>query len=190
MKLNKIITSFLGVGIIGGMSVLAFIFSSSSYRALFQGNAECAVIFGAGVNKDGHPSDALYDRVMSGVRLYQDRRVDCLILSGGQSPFNVHEVDVMKTISLQNNIPKQVLRFDYKGINTLQTLKNLPKEVQSFVFVSNDYHLARIRMLAWKLDIENTSLHASNYLNGRYRKESYFIFREILGIGYYFLFLS
>lgn len=176
-------------GILSCVSIVGItgIFVLSNYNHTFEGTAECAVVFGAAVWRDDIPSQALYDRTISGVELYKDKKVECLIFSGGPSKIGTHEVGVMRKLAVQNGVPVENIRTDFKGLNTLATLKNLPEDVKSFVMVSNDFHLARIRMLAWKLGLKNVGFQASTYSNGRYKGDFYYLLREIGGILFYAL---
>lgn len=149
-------------------------------------NADCAVVFGAAVWKGNIPSHALYDRIMTGVKLYKNKQVKCLVLSGGPSKYGDHEADVMEIIARQNEIPKSALEKDYNGINTQATIGNLDKE-RSYILVSNDFHLARISLFAWRDNLE-FSLQQATYHYNRYMKESYFFLREVVGIFWYFKF--
>ncbi len=173
-----ILTGFV---LVGGTAL----FVIENYDHTFSGQAECAVIFGAAVWRDDIPSHALYDRTMSGIELFKNGNVECLILSGGPSKVGTHEVGVMRKLAVHEGVPVGSIQTDFKGLNTLATLKNLPEEVESFVFVSNDFHLARIRMLAWKLGLDHVDFHASQYFNRRYKEEAYYFFREIAGIWFY-----
>ena len=157
----------------------------SNYDHTFEDQAECAVVFGAAVWRDDIPSHALYDRTMSGVELLKEGKVECLIFSGGPSKIGTHEVGVMRKLAVQNGVLVEDIRTDFKGLNTFTTLKNLPEDVESFVFVSNDFHLARIKLLAWKQGVEDVDFHAATYYNGRYREELYYFVREIAGVLFY-----
>ncbi len=149
--------------------------------------SDCAVIFGAAVWRDDIPSHALYDRIVTAIKLYQDKKVDCLVLSGGDSDFGSHEVDVMKKLLLEVDIPTKDMRLDYQGTDTQKTIKNLDKNF-SYILVSNDFHLARIRLFTWRYGLTNSQFKKANYHYGRYFKEPYFFFREVLAIFWYFKF--
>lgn len=149
----------------------------------------CGVIFGAAVWSHNRPSHALSDRLYTGTTLYKKGQINCLILSGGGSKTQSHdEVSVMKKMALTKKVKPEDLILDFEGINTLATIKNLPKNIDHFVFISNSFHLARIKLFALKYGIKSFDVHASKYLNGRYRKEFYFFIREIAGIFWYFKF--
>ncbi len=159
------------------------------YNDTATNHADCAVIFGAAVWKDDIPSHALYDRTMEAGKLYKNNLVSCIIMSGGPSKYGAHEVDVMQKILLQEHIPKEVLVKDLNGLNTLATLNSLEKS-KSYILVSNDFHLARINVLAKRLGLKKISTDKAFYYHGRYVKEPYFVLREIVGIIYYSLFLD
>ena len=149
----------------------------------------CGVIFGAAVWRDDKPSHALYDRIKAGIDLYKEEKVNCLILSGGASTYGAHEVDVMKKVSLEYDVLEEALRYDYEGIGTEETIRNLPDDVDHFVFISNDFHVSRISLLAKKLGVKSFKTHAAAYNNGRYTKEKWFRFREFGGKMYSLLFV-
>ena len=152
-------------------------------------HADCAVIFGAAVWKNDIPSHALYDRTMQAAKLYNDGMVSCIVMSGGPSTYGAHEVNVMEKILLKNQIPQKALIKDFNGLNTLATLKALDKS-KSYILVSNDFHLARIIILAHRVGLKNFSTQKSFYWHGHYKKEPYFLLREIAGVIYYLFYLD
>ncbi len=181
----------LKIGILLGL-FLTFLSASFVYVNMdnqLSEQKDCAVIFGAAVWRDDIPSQALFDRTITGINLYKEKKVHCLILSGGKSKYGAHEADVMKKIALKNKIPAKNLFLDYNGNNTLETLKNLQQNFagKSFVFVSNDFHLARIKLLAWRLGIKNFATQSATYSQGKYSRGSYFFWREVAGVLYYLL---
>lgn len=180
--LKKIFSWLTISGIFLFFTLLAIIYAQ--YGQTFSDTKECGVIFGAAVWKNDTPSHALYDRTMAGINLAKNRHITCLVLSGGPSTYGAHEVDVMKKMIHENGLNTIEIITDYHGTNSLATIQNLNPE-RSYVMISNDFHLARIRLLAWREGLENFSVHAAKYDQGRYRKESFFVLREIAGIGFY-----
>ncbi len=142
--------------------------------------ADCAVVFGAAVWKGGRPSHALADRTIAGIQLWEQNNVDCLIFSGADA-----EPEVMAKMAKKAGIPADKIELDTNGLNSLATLQNLDPE-RSYILVSNDFHMGRIKLLAWKLNLDAV-MHAAPYQHGRYIKESYFILREVFGIIWYTL---
>ncbi len=162
--------------------VWAFWFVKSGYASEFEGKIDgCAVVFGAAVWKDDVPSHALNDRLQSAIKLYKEERVNCLIMTGGESTFGSHEVDVMTKVAVDAGIPTESISQDYLGENTLISVSNIDKE-KPVVLVSNDFHLARIGLLAYQNGIKNYHLHKADYLKGEYRDDDYYYFREVAGV--------
>ncbi|MCK5460923.1 YdcF family protein [Candidatus Gracilibacteria bacterium] len=191
---KKYLLGFLGLITLSGM--WSAIFVMWHYDETFQGTVLengtdkkiCAVIFGAAVWKGDRPSHALSDRLFTGIDLYQEGKVNCLVLSGSVSELGAsHEVEIMKELVLEKKIPLEDLVLDFEGENTLATIKNLPAGVNLFVFVSNDFHLARIKLLAQKEGIDGFFLQAATYQKARYTKEPYFFFREVVANIWYAL---
>src|SRR5439155_4619874 len=64
-----------------------FCFGKTSYRR----PADVAMVLGARVYADGHPSDALADRVRTACQLYRDCLTKTLLFSGGPGDGPIHE---------------------------------------------------------------------------------------------------
>jgi len=174
-----IVTLLLGLG--------TFAYLGSFYSVQKSTNVyDCAVVFGAAVWPGGTPSDALNDRVNTAVDIYNEERVSCLIFSGADSAYGKHEVDVMVDIAYSREVELEDIELDYDGNNTRQTIENLDNE-RSYVLVSNDFHLARINLLAKQRKLKDYSVEYSLYANGRYSKEAFFVVREIAAFWYYAL---
>lgn len=173
----------LCIGLLSSGHVLWHYFSNADTKRT------CGVIFGAAVWRGDIPSHALADRTLSAAKLYADNRVSCLVLSGGASTYGSHEVDVMKKVLLDQDIPESILIYDYNGNNTIATLTNLRlrDSEESYVLVSNDFHLGRIKLIAHQIGLDHFDLHAATYHFGRYPKEPYYFFREVIANIYYFL---
>lgn len=166
----------VNISIIGGSAW----WTQINKQSIATERADCAVIFGAAVWRGDRPSHALADRTLSGIHLWEQNSVDCLVFSGADT-----EPAVMAKMARKAGIPEEKIELDIKGENSLATLQNLNPE-RSYILVSNDFHLGRIRMLAWKLGL-NSVTHAAPYQHGHYAKESYFILREIFGTIWYMI---
>lgn len=160
---------------------LTSLYIRSYYQESFtQKTNGCGVVFGAAVWRDDIPSHALDDRTQAAIKLYKNGQVQCLVFSGGASTYGAHEVEVMTKLALRAGVPLSVITEDRAGDNTLATLANLSK-TRGHVLVSNDFHLARIDLMAARLGLSDYYLHVAPYQRGRYAKETYFFAREVLG---------
>ncbi len=165
----------------------------SFYWHTASSKADCVVVFGAAVWPGYYgpvASDALSDRTLAAASLYRQGLVGCIVLSGADSIYGAHEVDVMTDILLEQGVAADDLVLDREGVNTLSTIMHLDTD-KSYILVSNDFHLARIGLLAKRagLDEHGFTLHAADYSSGgRYAKEPYFVAREGVALVYYFFY--
>ncbi len=182
----------IGTYLIGVISLCVFtiggtiLYIVSFYDAQASGAHTCAVVFGAAVWPGGVASHALSDRVHEAVDIYEEGAVSCLIFSGAPSVYGRHEVDVMYDVARERGVADEDIEADYHGVNTQQTLAHLTPD-RSYVLVSNDFHLARIHMLAQRYDVRDYELQGSEYRQGRYSRELFFVFREAVALWYYAL---
>ncbi len=181
MKKLFIATALMGALVLSvTISIIFF-----HYNDTAQKRADCIVVFGAAVWEDNTPSHALYDRITTAIDLYNRKMSnDCIILSGGESAQGIaHEVDVMRAFAVDAGIPLHTIYTDYIGTDTRSTVTHLTQE-KSYILVSNDFHLARIKLFARRYNL-SFQTHAATYRYGRYRKEIYFVFREVIALWYY-----
>ncbi len=162
-------------------AIYIFSFYSQGFNDLKK--ADCAVVFGAAVTPDKQASNVLKDRTLTAIELYKEGKVDCLVFSGANSAFGVHEVDVMLQMSQKFQVPTNVVTKDYEGVNTCSTISHLNKN-KRYILVSSNFHLARIGFFA---DFFNLSyqLYPASQTSGHYNKEVFFFVREIFANWYY-----
>jgi len=151
-------------------------FGHTNYRR----PADAIVVFGARAYADGTPSQALRDRMATGVRLYRQGYADTLILSGGLS-----EPDVMRRLALDRGVPDSAIVLDCGGVNTAATLDFLRRRGGRYLAVSHSFHSARIKMRAERLGVELVTVpaHEPVPLTG----EPYYVARECAAIAAYYL---
>jgi len=178
----KIIGVLVLTGLLGGAATFLYIVSFTSQEGTKQ--FDCAVVFGAAVWPGGNPSHALADRTYAAIEAYENNQVHCLVFSGADSAYGKHEVDVMLDIVYEENVALEDIELDYEGVNTKRTIENLQKG-RSYLLVSNDFHLARISLLARQIGLEDFAVHRSVYRLGRYSREPFFVMREVVAFWYY-----
>lgn len=131
---------------------------------------DAGIILGAAIN-----SPALYNRTMHGLNFLETGKFKTLVLSGGKiSDSDISEAGYMRKVILKNlsDRPPLTPSFDklrtgsLKGggydklileessRNTFENIRNSKEKIpdaQSVVLVSDEYHLARASLLAWRL---------------------------------------
>ena len=80
-------------------------------------------------------------------------------MSGGQgSDEPISEGECMKIYLTQNGVSEERITVENRAKNTVENVKNSRvffKENQTVVFVSNSFHIPRIKYIAKKLGLEN-----------------------------------
>jgi vancomycin permeability regulator SanA len=163
-----------------------YCFGKTDYRR----KAPVAIVFGAKVHKNGNLSDALKDRVLTSIRIYQNGLVDYLIFTGGPGEGKIHETQAMKNFAIKNGIPKNRIILDKDGLNTQKSIKNTLKILKKYKFktalaISHFYHLPRIKMeyLRHGFNIYTVPAKETYILT----KMPFFIAREIAALLYYYI---
>lgn len=123
-----------------------------------------ALVFGAGIGKNGGPSDALYDRLTVASQLYKAGKVSSILVSGDNSTDDYNEPDVMSQ-TLQNAfaIPKSVITEDYAGRRTYDTCIRAKENfgITKAILVTQEFHLYRAIYTCNSLGIESVGVSAS-----------------------------
>ncbi len=126
-------------------------------------SADAAVILGNLVYADGNMSKGLEQRVLCGLKLYEEGRVKKIIVSGGvSSGCKCNEGDKMKAYLVKNDVPDSAIVVDNFGKNTRATAANTFKfkdslHINSVIAVSQYYHISRTKMLLRKNGFTNVS---------------------------------
>ncbi len=163
-----------------------FCFGKSDYRR----PAEVVVVLGARVYADGHPSDALADRVRTACQLYRSGLVKKLLFSGGPGEGAIHETEGMKRMAIQLGVKPRDILVDEGGLNTQATVKDTEAICSRLHFsrilvVSHFYHLPRIKLAYQRDGWEVFTVPAKeSYL---LRQMPYNIAREVAALWVYYL---
>jgi len=131
-------------------------FGKTDYRR----PADAIVVFGCRAFADGTPSDALADRVRTGVALFHEGRADVLIFSGGPGDGAVHETEAMRDYAMSLGVPADRIVLDREGLNTDATVRNVSEMMRQrgmrrALAVSHFYHLPRVKL---RFDAEGTTV--------------------------------
>lgn len=150
-----LITGVFGIGVNWYMSasVADRILSPEDAATL---NADCILVLGAGLRKDGSPSPILQERVNRGIELYQSGAAPKLLMSGDHGRVEYNEVGTMKAIAVEAGIPSQDVFMDHAGFSTYESLYRA-RDVfcaKRVIIVSQKYHLYRALYIAEQLGLE------------------------------------
>jgi SanA protein len=105
-----------------------------------------AIVFGAGLRRDGTPTPILRDRVDTAVKLFQQGKVEKLLLSGSSDNLNYYnEPASMRSYAIQQGVPPEAIILDYAGQSTYDTCYRARDifQVKDVVLVTQGFHLPR-----------------------------------------------
>ena len=132
-------------------------------------SAPVAIVFGAGLYRNGTPTPVLADRVATAVDLYSRGIVAKLLLSGDNRFPEYNEPEAMRRLALQLGAPDSALVLDYAGRSTYDTCyrARFIFGVQQAILVSQAFHLPRAVYLCDQMGIASVGVDAD--------RRSYFI---------------
>jgi SanA protein len=125
-------------------------------------SAPVAIVFGAGLYRNGTPMPVLADRVATAVDLYQRGIVEKLLLSGDNRFPEYNEPEAMRRLAVQLGVPDSALVLDYAGSRTYDTCyrARFVFGVKKAILVSQDFHLPRAVYLCDQMGIESIGVDA------------------------------
>ena len=139
------------------------------YRQEEAPSERVAIIFGAGLRRDGTPTAMLRDRVLTGAELYFSGRVEKLLMSGDNRFVDYNEPESMRRFALSVGVPDEAIVLDYAGRRTYDTCYRAKAifGVRSALLVTQNFHLPRALFLCNMLGLEVSGVQALNcYWNG------------------------
>ncbi len=124
-----------------------------------------AIVFGAGLLRDGSAGPVLRDRVETAVKLYQQGKVDKLLMSGDNSFVEYNEPKAMRQYALDLGVPDEAIVLDYAGRRTYDTCHRAKHifQVNSAILVTQSFHLPRALFLCNWFGLESTGVEANNH---------------------------
>jgi vancomycin permeability regulator SanA len=104
-----------------------------------------AVVFGAGLWRDGSPTPVLRDRVATAAKLYFAGKVEKLVMSGDNRSAYHNEPAAMQAYALSLGVPEQDIILDYAGWSTYDTCYRARDifGLRQVILVTQKFHLDR-----------------------------------------------
>lgn len=166
----------LGINLYVILSTKKQIIKEEKYKEL--SDIDCIIILGAGI-VEGKPSHMLEDRLLEGIKLYQNNISDKIIMSGDHGRKEYDEVNVMKNYAIQKGVPSENIFMDHAGFSTYESIYRARDifKAKKVVIVTQKYHLYRALYIAKQLGLEAYGVGADprQYVGKTYRE-----MREIL----------
>ena len=108
-------------------------------------DVDCVLVLGAGLRRDGTPSNMLADRLKVGIGAYNVGAAPKLLMSGDHGRTAYNEVQAMKTFALQRDVPSPDIFMDHAGFSTYESMYRARDifQVERLLIVTQEYHLYR-----------------------------------------------
>ncbi|MFF8903853.1 SanA/YdcF family protein [Streptomyces olivaceoviridis] len=106
---------------------------------------EVAVVFGAGLWKQGEPSPYLAHRLDAAATLYRAGRIEVVLVTGDNSREDYDEPDAMRAYLTRHGVPDARIVSDYAGFDTWDSCVRAKKifGVDRAVLISQGFHIRR-----------------------------------------------
>ncbi|SFX17963.1 protein SanA, affects membrane permeability for vancomycin [Thermoactinomyces sp. DSM 45891] len=123
-------------------------------------HADAGVVLGAAL-WNGKPSPALVERLEVAAKLYRDKKVEYVIVSGGLEEEGVTEALAMKEYLVQKKVPQDRILLEDQSSNTQQNLENTMKlltntQIDNIVIITHDYHMTRALQYAKQTGLKDS----------------------------------
>jgi SanA protein len=124
-----------------------------------------AIVFGAGLRRDGSPTAVLRDRVDTAAQLYFEGKVEKLLLSGDNRVVDYNEPESMRQYARSLGVPEEALVLDYAGRRTYDTCYRAKAifGVESAILVTQKFHMARALFTCNALGLKAVGVEANNF---------------------------
>lgn len=121
-----------------------------------------AVVFGAGLWRDGSPTPVLRDRVATAAQLFFEGKVEKILMSGDNRFVDYNEPGAMHAYALQLGVPEEAIVLDYAGRRTYDTCYRAKAifGLQEAILVTQSFHLPRALYTCRQLGLEAVGVPA------------------------------
>jgi vancomycin permeability regulator SanA len=151
-KAFRFILRFMKIAILFGAAVLiiprlitALYALPRSFSSQSVTSAPVAIVFGAGLWRDGTPTTVLRDRITTAAELYFSGKVQKILMSGDNSYLDYNEPGAMREYALKLGVPNTAIVLDYAGRRTYDTCYRARSifGINHAILVTQSFHLPR-----------------------------------------------
>jgi vancomycin permeability regulator SanA len=130
-----------------------------------------AIVFGAGLWRNGSPTPVLADRVTQAANLYFAGKVEKLLMSGDNRFVDYNEPEAMRQLAISLGVPNEAIVLDYAGRRTYDTCYRAKVifKVDQAILVTQAFHMPRAIYLCNRLGVDSLGVDSDLQT---YRKSS------------------
>lgn len=139
-----------------------------------------AIVFGAGLRRDGTPTSVLRDRVLTAIELYRAGKISKILMSGDNRFEYYNEPGAMKEFALNLGLPEEAIVLDYAGRRTYDTCYRAREifGLKEVILVTQKFHLPRAIFTCNSLGVSAVGVHTDENFYRR-RSQVFWNLREI-----------
>jgi SanA protein len=121
-----------------------------------------AIVFGAGLWRDGSPTPVLRDRVAAAADLYFAGKVEKILMSGDNRFIDYNEPGAMRAYALSLGVPDEAIVLDYAGRRTYDTCYRAGAifGLEGAILVTQSFHLPRALYICSALGLDAVGVPA------------------------------
>ncbi len=156
-------------------------------------NFDYGIIMGAAVWSGNRPSPIFARRIDKGAELFLNNQIKMLQLTGGNAPGEVSEAKAAYNYLKSNyNISSENILIEEATSTTNEQIRYIKNNFsdsvnsESFLFISDQFHLKRITEMADFYDLNAKAISSEYKLN--YQKSLYYRFRDSIGLILFWFF--
>jgi SanA protein len=144
-----------------------------------------AVVFGAGITRDGRPTPDLAYRVTAAAELYFAGKVEKLLMSGDNRFVNYDEPTAMREYAMTLGVPGEAIVLDYAGRRTYDTCYRARDifQLQDIILVTQGYHLPRALYTCNALGVKAVGVAAGQSRHSHFYDNVREFFATVLALG-------
>ena len=130
--------------------------------------------------RDNRPSWILKQRLNEAIRLYVQKKIRKILLSGDNLKKRYRETDVMKNYLLRHGIKAEDIFMDHYGTNTMASLFNAKQtfSVKEMIIISQKFHLSRALFISRQLGMRAYGWKSNGFV--KKSNQMYYLGREFL----------
>lgn len=161
-KAIKSILRFVKVAILLGLAILilprlitALYAIPRMYNIKNAPTTPVAIVFGAGLWRDGTPTTVLRDRIATASELFFSGKVQKILMSGDNSYLDYNEPGAMRDYALSLGLPETAIVLDYAGRRTYDTCYRARAifGIQNAILVTQSFHMPRALYTCYALGL-------------------------------------
>lgn len=127
--------------------------------------AYTAIVLGAGILQSGELSTILKDRVDVAATLYEEGKVDTILVTGDDGTSTHNEVNPAREYLLAEGVPSSAIYLDHAGFDTYSSMYRAKQifKVETAIIVTQSFHLPRSVFIARSLGIDAYGVPADQH---------------------------